>query len=76
MSNSVLLVQRTDCGEYRTLVAQLPLEDLTEVCAAVMRSMQEAGVNIGRAAGLARDAELLRDPYSVASPIVITGGVG
>lgn len=69
-----MLVQRTECGDYRTLVARLPRRDLTAVCAAVMRSLAESGVDIEEAAGLARDADLLRGPEEVPLPFVVTGG--
>lgn len=76
MADPVLMVQRTECGDYRTLVARLPRGELTAVCAAVIRSMLESGVDIDDAAKLARDAELLSGPAEIPIPLVLAGGRG
>lgn len=76
MADAVLIVQRTSCGEYRTIAAQLPSKELNAIAAAALSALVESGANIADVLVALQHVELHSVERDIPRPILLTGGRG
>lgn len=76
MTDAVLIVQHTECREYKIIAAQLAPVELNAIGAAVLYALVSSGADVDGVIDAMKFVKVCSVDRDVSIPILLTGGQG